>query len=92
MIVALIEFITAVWLSLYMGWAVHALRLVPRLTNTLLGCCGKRYDDVYYENDETSVARHADAKAATIEEGGTPAVRGRKSYHLRAAAKSVVQQ
>jgi hypothetical protein len=36
MIVALIEFLTAVWLSLYMGWAVHSLRLIPQFTNTLL--------------------------------------------------------
>jgi hypothetical protein len=58
MIVALIEFLTAVWLSLYMGWAVHSLRLIPRFTNTLLACCGKRYQDVYYEDD------HEDDRAA----------------------------
>lgn len=96
MIVALIEFITAVWLSLYMGWAVHSLRLLPRFTNTLLGCCGKHYEDVYYESDEAAAAAaaatHADAKSAAIEEGGKPAMRKRKSYHLRAAGKSVVQQ
>jgi hypothetical protein len=44
LIVALIAFITAVWLSLYMGWAVHSLRLIPRFTNTLLGCCGRKYE------------------------------------------------
>jgi hypothetical protein len=44
LIVALIAFITAVWLSLYMGWAIHSLRLIPRFTNTLLGCCGKQYE------------------------------------------------
>lgn len=101
LIVALIAFITAVWLSLYMGWwvtsrpwsvvvsariaggsgrqaklaraprdscahqtlplplslplppptqnnhnnrAVHSLRLIPRFTNTLLGCCGREYE------------------------------------------------
>ena len=52
LIVALIEFVTAVWLSLYMGWAVHALRLLPRFTNTLLACCGRRYKDVWYEDDD----------------------------------------
>lgn len=51
MIVALIEFLTAVWLSLYMGWAVHSLRLIPRFTNTLLSCCGKKHQDVYYEDE-----------------------------------------
>lgn len=33
---ALIAFITSVWLSLYMGWAVHSVRLIPRFTNTLV--------------------------------------------------------
>jgi hypothetical protein len=42
--VALIAFITAVWLSLYMGWAIHSLRLIPRFTNTLLACCGREYE------------------------------------------------
>lgn len=41
---ALIAFITAVWLSLYMGWAIHSLRLIPRFTNTLLACCGREYE------------------------------------------------
>lgn len=41
---ALIAFITSVWLSLYMGWAIHSLRLIPRFTNTLLACCGKQYE------------------------------------------------
>lgn len=89
LIVALISFITAVWLSLYMGWAVHALRLLPRFTNTLLGCCGKRYEDVYYEHDEDTVA---DSKMADMEEGQKLAQQRRKSYHLRAAGKSLVQQ
>lgn len=44
LIVALIAFITSVWLSLYMGWAIHSLRLIPRFTNTLLACCGKQYE------------------------------------------------
>lgn len=36
MIVALIAFVTSVWLSLYMGFTVHSVRLVPRFTNTLV--------------------------------------------------------
>lgn len=32
------------WLSLYMGWAIHILRLIPRFTNTLLVCCGREYE------------------------------------------------
>jgi hypothetical protein len=42
MIVALIAFLTSVYLSVYMGWAVHAIRLVPRFTNSLLACCGRK--------------------------------------------------
>ncbi len=42
----IISFITAVWLGLYMGWAAHTLRIVPRFTNSLLACCGKEYEDV----------------------------------------------
>ena len=48
LIVALIAFITAVWLSIFVGWAVFSLRLLPRWSNTLLNCCGRRYHDVYY--------------------------------------------
>lgn len=44
LIVALIAFLTSVWLSLYMGWAIHSLRLIPRFTNTLLACCGRQYE------------------------------------------------
>jgi hypothetical protein len=46
--VALIAFLTGVWLSLYMGWAIHSLRLIPRFTNTLLACCGKKYEVCVY--------------------------------------------
>uniref|UniRef100_A0A383WDT2 Uncharacterized protein n=1 Tax=Tetradesmus obliquus TaxID=3088 RepID=A0A383WDT2_TETOB len=85
MIVALIEFLTAVWLSLYMGWAVHSLRLIPRFTNTLLSCCGKKYQDVYYEDEHEE--EHA---AKGVDElGGKPR---RKGYALRASAKALVQQ
>ncbi len=47
-IFALIAFITSVWMLVYMGWVVHGLRVVPRFTNTLLACCGRKYSDVYY--------------------------------------------
>lgn len=87
MIVALIEFLTAVWLSLYMGWAVHSLRLIPRFTNTLLSCCGKKYQDVYYEDEREEEREHA-AKGLD-EAGGKPR---RKGYALRASAKALVQQ
>jgi hypothetical protein len=83
MIVALIEFLTAVWLSLYMGWAVHSLRLIPRFTNTLLACCGKKYQDVYYEDE------HEHDAAKGLDEQGN---KRRKSYALRASAKALVQQ
>jgi hypothetical protein len=83
MIVALIEFLTAVWLSLYMGWAVHSLRLIPRFTNTLLSCCGKKYQDVYYEDDNEE-----DAAKGLDDQGN----KRRKSYQLRASAKALVQQ
>lgn len=66
MIVALIEFITAVWLSLYMGWAIHSLRLIPRFTNTLLACCGRKYEDVYYETEEDPAAGKADVEAGQV--------------------------
>ncbi|KAF8058367.1 hypothetical protein HT031_005685 [Scenedesmus sp. PABB004] len=93
MIVALIEFITAVWLSLYMGWAIHALRLIPRFTNTLLSCCGKEYEDVYFEREAAEAAAADAAKGGDLEAGGDAKKhRRRKSYALRAAAKSVVMQ
>eukprot|EP00882_Tetradesmus_deserticola_P000612 GHRQ01000668.1.p1 GENE.GHRQ01000668.1~~GHRQ01000668.1.p1 ORF type:complete len:505 (+),score=214.51 GHRQ01000668.1:245-1759(+) len=82
MIVALIEFVTAVWLSIYMGWAVHSLRVIPRFTNTLLACCGKKYEDVYYESDADDAAKTLDG----------PEHKGRKSYALRASVKSLLQQ
>jgi hypothetical protein len=56
--VALIEFVTAVWLSLYMGWAASSLRLLNRFTNTLLGCCGREYEDIYYETEGSRSTRH----------------------------------
>lgn len=78
-IVSLISFMTAVWLSIYMGWAVHSVRLVPRFTNTLLACCGRRYTDVYYEHEKSELQAEAQRK-------------GRTSYSLRAAIKSFVSQ
>ncbi|KAI8471159.1 MAG: hypothetical protein J3K34DRAFT_418255 [Monoraphidium minutum] len=79
MIVALISFITAIWLSVYMGWAIHSVRLIPRFTNTLLACCcGRRYEDVYYEHER---AKGNDTR------GGGPG-----SYSLRAAIRSMIQQ
>lgn len=78
-IVALISFMTSVWLSIYMGWAVHSVRLVPRFTNTLLACCGRRYTDVYYEHEKNELEAEAQRK-------------GRVSYSLRGAIKSMVQQ
>lgn len=77
-IVALISFITAVWLSLYMGWAMHSVRLIPRFTNTLLACCGRKHVDVYYESEEQTLDDDIDS--------------GHMSYSLRAAIKSMVQQ
>jgi hypothetical protein len=73
MIVALIEFLTAVWLSLYMGWAVHSLRLIPRFTNTLLACCGKRYQDVYYEddNEDDHAAKGVDEQGGKVRANDT---------------------
>lgn len=55
MIVALISFMSSVYLSVYMGWATHSVRLVPRFTNTLLACCGRRYTDVYYVSRATAL-------------------------------------
>lgn len=93
LIVALIAFITSVWLSLYMGWAIHSLRLIPRFTNTLLACCGKQYEDVYYEKEQDSLrSRSSVSRESSMEEGEAPHKAGRKSYSLRAASKSVLQQ
>jgi len=96
MIVALIEFVTAVWLSLYMGWAASSLRLLNRFTNTLLGCCGREYEDIYYEREESMKANkgHGDPyDAAEAGEGEAPtSQKTRRSYSLRAASKSMLQQ
>ena len=62
-----------------MGWATHSVRLLPRFTNTLLACCGRKYRDVYYEQEAQELDEYARRK-------------GRVSYSLRAALKSMVQQ
>jgi hypothetical protein len=79
-----------------MGWAIHSLRLIPRFTNTLLGCCGKQYKDVYYEKEDYDVPTRGvrGSREVSMEEGqqAPAAPTGRRSYSLRAASKSVVQQ
>ena len=77
MIVALIEFVTAVWLSLYMGWAVSSLRLLNRFTNTLLGCCGREYEDIYYEREESMKATKGHGNPYDAAEAGEGEVRWR---------------
>lgn len=66
LIVALIAFITAVWLSLYMGWAIHSLRLIPRFTNTLLACCGKQYEVSVLEKRFTVLRGHANCSSRAV--------------------------
>ncbi|GBF94992.1 hypothetical protein Rsub_07493 [Raphidocelis subcapitata] len=80
LIVSLISFITAVWLSVYMGWAIHSVRLVPRFTNTLLACCGRKMNDVYGESERAEMEEKARRKGRRV------------SYSLRAAIKAMVQQ
>lgn len=70
MILAIIELVTAVWLSLYMGWAAHGLRLMPRWANTLLACCGREYRDVYYEQEDPFAAKEAEQDALKEAEEG----------------------
>jgi hypothetical protein len=75
MILAIIELVTAVWLSLYMGWAAHGLRLMPRWANTLLACCGREYQDVYYEQDDPFAAKEESLKEDVLKEAEEGQVR-----------------
>lgn len=53
---------TTTRLSIYMGWATHSVRLIPRFTNTLLACCGRKYRDVYYEQERDELDAYARKK------------------------------